>query len=435
MNTKMNFEIVENAETFERMLARVKEAQKIYASYTQEQVDKIFRAAAMAANQQRIPLAKMAVEETGMGVVEDKVIKNHYAAEYIYNAYKDTKTCGVVEEDPAYGIKKIAEPIGVIAAVIPTTNPTSTAIFKTLLALKTRNGIIISPHPRAKKCTIEAAKVVLEAAVKAGAPEGLFGWIDVPSLELTNTLMAEADIILATGGPGMVKAAYSSGTPALGVGAGNTPAIIDDTADVILAVNSIIHSKTFDNGMICASEQSVIVLEKVYKQVKDEFQKRGCYFLNKAETEKVRKTIIINGALNAKIVGQKAHTIAALAGVNVPEETKIIIGEVESVDISEEFAHEKLSPVLAMYKAKNFDDAVEKAEHLIADGGYGHTASLYIHVSEKEKMAKHQAAMKTCRILVNTPSSQGGIGDLYNFKLSPSLWFLGRQLRFRERGR
>ena len=421
MNTKMNFEIVENAETFERMLARVKEAQKIYASYTQEQVDKIFRAAAMAANQQRIPLAKMAVEETGMGVVEDKVIKNHYAAEYIYNAYKDTKTCGVVEEDPAYGIKKIAEPIGVIAAVIPTTNPTSTAIFKTLLALKTRNGIIISPHPRAKKCTIEAAKVVLEAAVKAGAPEGLFGWIDVPSLELTNTLMAEADIILATGGPGMVKAAYSSGTPALGVGAGNTPAIIDDTADVILAVNSIIHSKTFDNGMICASEQSVIVLEKVYKQVKDEFQKRGCYFLNKAETEKVRKTIIINGALNAKIVGQKAHTIAALAGVNVPEETKIIIGEVESVDISEEFAHEKLSPVLAMYKAKNFDDAVEKAEHLIADGGYGHTASLYIHVSEKEKMAKHQAAMKTCRILVNTPSSQGGIGDLYNFKLSPSL--------------
>ena len=313
-------------------------------SYTQEQVDKIFRAAAMAANQQRIPLAKMAVEETGMGVVEDKVIKNHYAAEYIYNAYKDTKTCGVVEEDPAYGIKKIAEPIGVIAAVIPTTNPTSTAIFKTLLALKTRNGIIISPHPRAKRCTIEAAKVVLEAAVKAGAPEGLFGWIDVPSLELTNTLMAEADIILATGGPGMVKAAYSSGTPALGVGAGNTPAIIDDTADVILAVNSIIHSKTFDNGMICASEQSVIVLEKVYKQVKDEFKKRGCYFLNKAETEKVRKTIIINGALNAKIVGQKAHTIAALAGVNVPEETKIIIGEVESVDISEEFAHEKLSP-------------------------------------------------------------------------------------------
>ncbi|MCI8920632.1 MAG: bifunctional acetaldehyde-CoA/alcohol dehydrogenase [Acutalibacter sp.] len=421
METKTAYEIVENTETFERMLQRVREAQKIYASYTQEQVDEIFRAAAMAANFQRIPLARMAVEETGMGVVEDKVIKNHYAAEYIYNTYKNTKTCGVIEEDPAFGTKKIAEPIGVIAAVIPTTNPTSTAIFKTLLALKTRNGIIISPHPRAKKCTIEAAKVVLDAAIKAGAPEGLFGWIDVPSLELTNKVMAEADIILATGGPGMVNAAYSSGTPALGVGAGNTPAIIDDTADVILAVNSIIHSKTFDNGMICASEQSVIVLDKVYKQVKDEFQKRGCYFLNKSETEKVRKTIIINGALNAKIVGQKAHTIAALAGVEVPESTKIIIGEVESVDISEEFAHEKLSPVLAMYKATDFDDAVAKAEQLVADGGYGHTSSLYIHISEKEKMAKHQAAMKTCRILVNTPSSQGGIGDLYNFKLAPSL--------------
>ena len=421
MESKMTYEIVENAETFERMLARVREAQKIYAAYTQEQVDEIFRAAAMAANLQRIPLAKMAVEETGMGVVEDKVIKNHYAAEYIYNTYKNTKTCGVVEEDPAFGIRKVAEPIGVIAAVIPTTNPTSTAIFKTLLALKTRNGIIISPHPRAKKCTIEAAKVVLEAAVKAGAPEGLFGWIDIPSLELTNQVMAEADIILATGGPGMVKAAYSSGTPALGVGAGNTPAIIDDTADVILAVNSIIHSKTFDNGMICASEQSVIVLDKVYKAVKEEFQKRGCYFLNKAETEKVRKTILINGALNAKIVGQKAHTIAALAGVNVPEDTKIIIGEVERVDISEEFAHEKLSPVLAMYKAKTFDEAIEKAEHLIADGGYGHTASLYIDPTEEEKRAKHQEAMKTCRILINTPSSQGGIGDLYNFKLVPSL--------------
>ncbi len=421
METKTAFEIVENTETFERMLARVREAQKVYATYTQEQVDEIFRAAAMAANFQRIPLARMAVEETGMGVVEDKVIKNHYAAEYIYNTYKNTKTCGVIEEDPAFGVKKIAEPIGVIAAVIPTTNPTSTAIFKTLLALKSRNGIIISPHPRAKKCTIEAAKVVLEAAVKAGAPEGLFGWIDVPSLELTNKVMAEADIILATGGPGMVTAAYSSGTPALGVGAGNTPAIIDDTADVVLAVNSIIHSKTFDNGMICASEQSVIVLEGVYDQVKAEFQKRGCYFLNPAETEKVRKTIIINGALNAKIVGQKAHTIAALAGVEVPESTKIIIGEVESVEISEEFAHEKLSPVLAMYKAADFDDAVAKAEQLVADGGYGHTASLYIHTAEKEKMARHQAAMKTCRILVNTPSSQGGIGDLYNFKLIPSL--------------
>ena len=421
MNTKMTYEVVENAETFERMLARVREAQKVFATYTQEQVDKIFRAAAMAANLQRIPLAKMAVEETGMGVVEDKVIKNHYAAEYIYNAYKNTKTCGVIEEDPAYGTKKIAEPIGVIGAVIPTTNPTSTAIFKTLIALKTRNGIIISPHPRAKKCTIAAAKVVLEAAVKAGAPEGIVGWIDIPNLELTNTLMAEADIILATGGPGMVKAAYSSGTPALGVGAGNTPAIIDDTADVVLAVNSIIHSKTFDNGMICASEQSVTVLEPVYDAVKKEFQDRGCYFLKQDELDKVRKTIIINGAVNAKIVGQPAAKIAAMAGVTVPETTKILIGEVESVDISEEFAHEKLSPVLAMYKAKTFDEALAKAERLVADGGYGHTSSLYINVNEKEKMAKHAAAMKTCRILINTPSSQGGIGDLYNFKLTPSL--------------
>ena len=363
----------------------------------------------------------MAVEETGMGVVEDKVIKNHYAAEYIYNAYKNTKTCGVIEDDPVYGIKKIAEPIGLIAAVIPTTNPTSTAIFKTLIALKTRNAIIISPHPRAKGCTIAAAKLVLEAAVKAGAPEGIIGWIDVPSLELTNLVMKEADIILATGGPGMVKAAYSSGKPALGVGAGNTPVIIDDTADVRLAVNSIIHSKTFDNGMICASEQSVTVLESVYKAVKEEFIYRGCYFLKKDELDKVRKTIIINGALNAKIVGQKAATIAEMAGVTVPAETKILIGEVESVDISEEFAHEKLSPVLAMYKAKNFDEALAKAEQLVADGGYGHTSSLYINVNEKEKMAKHAAAMKTCRILVNTPSSQGGIGDLYNFKLVPSL--------------
>ena len=356
-----------------------------------------------------------------MGVVEDKVIKNHYAAEYIYNAYKNTKTCGVIEDDPVYGIKKIAEPIGLIAAVIPTTNPTSTAIFKTLIALKTRNAIIISPHPRAKGCTIAAAKLVLEAAVKAGAPEGIIGWIDVPSLELTNLVMKEADIILATGGPGMVKAAYSSGKPALGVGAGNTPVIIDDTADVRLAVNSIIHSKTFDNGMICASEQSVTVLESVYKAVKEEFIYRGCYFLKKDELDKVRKTIIINGALNAKIVGQKAATIAEMAGVTVPAETKILIGEVESVDISEEFAHEKLSPVLAMYKAKTFDEALAKAEQLVADGGYGHTSSLYINVNEKEKMAKHAAAMKTCRILVNTPSSQGGIGDLYNFKLVPSL--------------
>ena len=413
--------VIDNAEALEAKMAAMKEAQKLFAAYTQEQVDKIFKAAATAADKARIPLAKMAVEETGMGVVEDKVIKNHYASEYIYNAYKNTKTCGVIEEDPVYGIKKIAEPIGLIAAVIPTTNPTSTAIFKTLLALKTRNAIIISPHPRAKGCTIAAAKLVLEAAVKAGAPEGIIGWIDVPSLELTNLVMRDADIILATGGPGMVKAAYSSGKPALGVGAGNTPVIIDDTADIRLAVNSIIHSKTFDNGMICASEQSVTVLESVYQAVKDEFQYRGCYFLKGDELDKVRKTIIINGALNAKIVGQKATTIAEMAGVKVPENTKILIGEVESVDISEEFAHEKLSPVLAMYKAKTFDEALAKAEQLVADGGYGHTSSLYINTNEKEKMAKHAAAMKTCCILVNTPSSHGGIGDLYNFKLAPSL--------------
>lgn len=413
---------VDSIETLEEAFARVRAAQKKFATYTQEQVDKIFKAAALAANQQRIPLAKMAVAETGMGIVEDKVTKNHYAAEYIYNAYKNTKTCGIIEEDKAFGIRKVAEPIGVIAAVIPTTNPTSTAIFKTLVSLKTRNGIIISPHPRAKKSTIEAAKVVLEAAVAAGAPEGIISWIDVPSLELTNMVMKEADIILATGGPGMVKAAYSSGKPALGVGAGNTPAIIDDTADILLAVNSIIHSKTFDNGMICASEQSVIVLESIYDQVKREFEKRGCYFLNPDETEKVRKTIIINGALNAKIVGQKAHRIAELANVAVPEDTKILIGEVTSVELSEEFAHEKLSPVLAMYKAANFDEALDKAERLVADGGYGHTSSVYLDkVTEVAKIEKFAARMKTCRILVNTPSSQGGIGDLYNFKLAPSL--------------
>ena len=416
--------IPEHIDSVESLIAKMeamRAAQRVYATFTQEQVDKIFYEAASAANKLRIPLAKMAVEETGMGVVEDKVIKNNYAAEYIYNAYKDTRTCGVIEEDKAYGIKKIAEPIGLVAAVIPTTNPTSTAIFKTLISLKTRNAIIISPHPRAKNSTIAAAKVVLDAAVKAGAPEGIIGWIDVPSLELTNEVMKSADIILATGGPGMVKAAYSSGKPALGVGAGNTPVIIDDTADVKMAVNSIIHSKTFDNGMICASEQSVTVLDKVYDAVKKEFTVRGCYFLKGEELDKVRKTIIINGALNAKIVGQKAHTIAKLAGVDVPESTKILIGEVENVHIEEEFAHEKLSPVLAMYKAKTFDEAIEKAEQLVADGGYGHTASLYINVNEKEKMAKHAAAMKTCRILINTPSSHGGIGDLYNFKLQPSL--------------
>ncbi|MBR1539649.1 MAG: bifunctional acetaldehyde-CoA/alcohol dehydrogenase [Clostridia bacterium] len=414
--------IVENVESFKTMFVRVQKAQKEFSKFSQEQVDKIFLAAAQAANAARIPLAKLAVEETGMGVVEDKVIKNHYASEYIYNKYKDEKTCGVVEEDKSYGIRRVLEPIGVIAAVIPTTNPTSTAIFKTLVSLKTRNGIIISPHPRAKKSTIEAAKVVLDAAVKAGAPKDIIGWIDVPSLELTTLLMQSADIILATGGPGMVKSAYSSGKPAVGVGAGNTPAVIDDTADIVLAVNSIIHSKTFDNGMICASEQSVIVLEPIYDAVKAEFTKRGCYFLNPEETEKVRKTIIINGALNAKIVGQKASKIAELAGVKVPETTKILIGEVESVELSEEFAHEKLSPVLAMYKAKSFDDAVKKACHLIDDGGLGHTSSLYVNtITENKKIEKFYNTMRTCRVLINTPSSHGGIGDLYNFKLAPSL--------------
>ena len=413
---------VTTAQELTEALAKCRAAQEKFATYTQEQVDKIFFAAAMAANKARIPLAKMAVEETGMGLVEDKIIKNHYAAEYIYNAYKNTKTCGVIEEDKAYGIKKIAEPLGVIAAVIPTTNPTSTAIFKTLICLKTRNGIIISPHPRAKKSTTAAAKIVLDAAVAAGAPEGIISWIDAPSLDMTNLLMKEADTILATGGPGMVKAAYSSGKPALGVGAGNTPAIIDDTADIKLAVNSIIHSKTFDNGMICASEQSCIVDKKIYKAVRKEFEDRGCYFLKADEIDKVRKTIIINGALNAKIVGQKPVTIAALAGVTIPEETKVLIGEVESVDISEEFAHEKLSPVLAMYKSENFNDALEKAAQLIADGGYGHTSSVYLNaVTEQEKLDAFAAKMKTCRVLVNTPSSFGGIGDLYNFKLAPSL--------------
>ena len=415
-------EIVDTVDALEKKIDEVRKAQQIFSTYTQEQVDKIFTAAAIAANQARIPLAKMAGEETGMGIVEDKVIKNHDASEYIYNAYRDTKTCGVIEEDSAYGTKKIAEPIGVVAAVIPTTNPTSTAIFKSLICLKTRNAIIISPHPRAKKSTIAAAKVVLDAAVKAGAPKGIIGWIDIPSLELTDTLMKEADIILATGGPGMVKAAYSSGKPALGVGAGNTPAIIDETADVVLAVNSIIHSKTFDNGMICASEQSVIVDKKVYKAVKDEFIARGCHFLTKTELDKVRKTILINGSLNAKIVGQSAYTIAKLAGVDVSRETKILIGEVASVDLSEEFAHEKLSPVLAMYKSDDFNDAIDKASHLIADGGYGHTSSIYINSeTEKEKLDIFEETMKTCRILINTPSSQGGIGDLYNFKLTPSL--------------
>ncbi len=415
-------EAIRDTETFDKVFQRVKQAQEKFSKYTQEQVDEIFKAAAIAANKKRISLAQLAVSETGMGLVEDKVIKNHYASEYIYNKYKNEKTCGVIEEDETGGMKKIAEPIGVIAAVIPTTNPTSTAIFKTLIALKTRNGIIISPHPRAKNSTIEAAKVVLEAAVAAGAPEDIIAWIDAPSLELTNLLMQSADIILATGGPGMVKSAYSSGKPAIGVGPGNTPSIIDESANIVLAVSSIIHSKTFDNGMICASEQSVIVLNEIYEAVKNEFIKRGCYILNTEETDKVRKTMFINGALNAKIVGQSAYTIAKLAGFEVPQNTKILIGEVEIVELSEEFAHEKLSPVLAMYRASNFDEAISKAYSLIRDGGLGHTSSLYIDTNtQKDKIEKFYDAMKTSRIVINTPAAQGGIGDIYNFRLTPSL--------------
>ena len=425
-------------EMLNELIGRVKAAQVKYAEYTQEQVDKIFFAAAVAANKMRIPLAKMAVEETGMGVVEDKVIKNHYASEYIYNAYKDTKTCGVIERDEGFGLTRIAEPIGVLAAVIPTTNPTSTAIFKSLICLKTRNGLIISPHPRAKKCTIEAAKVVLEAAVAAGAPEDIIGWIDQPTVPLSGMIMREADMILATGGPGMVKAAYSSGKPALGVGAGNTPAIIDSSADIKLAASSILHSKTFDNGMICASEQSTIVLADVYDAFKKEMQLRGAYFLTPEETEKVRKTIIINGALNAKIVGQSACTIAELSGFKAPAGSKVLVGEVESVELSEEFAHEKLSPVLAMYKAETFEEAVAKADRLIKDGGLGHTSSLYINVETgADKIAYFRSIMKTCRIVINTPSSQGGIGDLYNFKMPPSLTLAPHQYqdRCREEGK
>ncbi len=414
--------IVNSEETLTQLITDVKAAQKEYATFTQEQVDKIFFEASMAANRQRITLAKKAVKETGMGIVEDKVIKNHYAAEYIYNAYKDTKTCGIIHRDEANGITKIAEPIGVIAAVVPTTNPTSTAIFKALIALKTRNGLIISPHPRAKLSTIAAARVIYEAAVKAGAPANIIGWVDEPTVALSSQVMKDVDMILATGGPGMVKAAYSSGKPAVGVGAGNTPAIVDSSADIKLAVSSIIHSKTFDNGMICASEQSVIVMKEIYEEFKKEMAYRGAFFLNDAETEKVRKTIIINGGLNAKIVGQTAFTIAKMAGVDVPVHAKILVGEVESVELSEEFAHEKLSPVLAMYKASSFDDAIAKAETLVADGGYGHTASIFINaLTEDVKIANWQSKMKTCRCLINTPAAQGGIGDIYNFQLAPSL--------------
>ncbi len=413
---------VDTLEALNETIAKVRRAQKKFDEYDQDAVDRIFAAAASAANRARVPLAKMAVEETGMGVVEDKVIKNNYAAEYIYNAYRNVKTCGVIEEDRAYGVKRIAEPVGLVSAVIPTTNPTSTVIFKTLLTLKTRNGIIISPHPRAKKSTVEAARIVLEAAVAAGAPEDIIAWIDTPTLEMTSTLMRESDLILATGGPGMVKAAYSSGKPAVGVGPGNTPAIIDESANVTLAVNSIIHSKTFDNGMICASEQSVIVHDAVYDAVKAEFAARNCYFLKEDEIEKVRAILLVNGSANAKIVGQPAESIAKLAGIEVPAGTKILIGEIKSVEITEPFAHEKLSPVLAMYRVKTLNQAFDYAERLIADGGYGHTSSIYIdEIKERDKLARFNRRMKTGRILVNTPSSFGGIGDIYNFALTPSL--------------
>ena len=417
------YKIVDSVEALEETIRNVKKAQQEFSHYTQEQVDKIFLSASIAANQARIPLSKMAVEETGMGIIKDKVIKNHYAAEYIYNKYKNEKTCGTLEYDASYGVRKVAEPLGLIAAVIPTTNPTSTAIFKTLISLKTRNGIIISPHPRAKNSTIAAAKIVLEAAVKAGAPEGIIGWIDEPSVELSKRVMEESDLILATGGPGMVKAAYSSGKPAIGVGAGNTPAIIDETAHIKMAVNSILLSKTFDNGVVCASEQSIIVMDSVYDKVRREILERGGYILNEQEKDKLRKTILTeSGALNSEIVGQSAYNIGKLAGINVPETSKVLIGEVESVELEEAFAHEKLSPILAMYKVSSFDEALEKASRLIELGGFGHTSILYTdQIKSKDRIAKFGETMKTARTLINMPASQGAIGDIYNFKLAPSL--------------
>ena len=414
---------VTNAQELTARIKQLREAQKKFATYTQEQVDEIFRQAALAANHNRIKLAKLAVEETGMGIVEDKVVKNNFAAEYIYNQYKNMKTCGVLEEDKTSGITKVAEPIGVISAIVPTTNPTSTAIFKCLIALKTRNAIIISPHPRAKNATIEAARIVLEAAVKAGAPEGIIGWIDQPSVELSQNVMRESDIILATGGPAMVKAAYSSGRPALGVGAGNTPAIIDESAHIKMAVNSILLSKTFDNGVICASEQSIIVLEEVYDEVKKELAERGAYILKGEEIDKVR-SIILNekGGLNADMVGQSAYKIAKMAGVNVPESAKVLVGEVTSVELEEPFSHEKLSPVLAMYKAKSFEEALDKADRLIELGGMGHTSVLYTdQLKNRDRVLTFGERMKTARTLINMPAAQGAIGDLFNFKLAPSL--------------
>ena len=415
---------VSNVEALNQLIERAKKAQEVFSKYSQEEVDRIFKAAATAADKARIPLAKMAVEDTGMGVVEDKIIKNHFASEYIYNKHKGAKTCGIIKEDKTNGIKIVAEPLGVIAGIIPTTNPTSTAIFKSLICLKTRNAIVFSPHPRAKKSTIAAAKLVLDAAVKAGAPKDIIGWIEEPSMELSNALLHHPDIacILATGGPGMVKAEYSSGKPALGVGPGNVPAIIDETADIKMAVSSILMSKTFDNGMICASEQSVIISEEIYEDVKKEFAYRGAYILNAKEADKVAKIILTEqGSVNPAIVGQPAYKIAELAGVKVDEDVKVLIGEEKDVDIKNPFAHEKLSPILAMYKAKNYEDAVEKAHNLVMIGGAGHSAALYTDARSQERIDYFAKKIPTCRLLINSPSSQGGIGDLYNFKLEPSL--------------
>ena len=414
---------VTNRQELEELIQQVKKAQQQFANYSQEQVDLIFKKAALAANNARIPLAKMAVQETGMGVIEDKVIKNHFASEIIYNKYKHSKTCGIIEEDKSFGLQKIAEPVGILAGIVPTTNPTSTAIFKALIALKTRNGIIFSPHPRAKDCTIAAAKIVLEAAVKAGAPAGIIGWIDQPSVELSQALMQHPciNLILATGGPGMVKAAYSSGRPSLGVGAGNTPALIDETAHIKMAVSSIILSKTFDNGMICASEQSVIVVDSIYEEVRQEFIDRGAYLLSPEEREKVTEILLKDGHINPDIVGQSVEKLAAIAGIYVPEDTRLLIGEVENIGLEEPFSYEKLSPILAMYRAKDFEDGVKKAEKLVLFAGRGHTAVLYTSPSNREHIKRFEDNVETARVLINTPSSQGAIGDIYNFRLDPSL--------------
>ncbi|NCS48136.1 MAG: bifunctional acetaldehyde-CoA/alcohol dehydrogenase [Microcystis aeruginosa BK11-02] len=414
---------VTNRQELEELIQQVKKAQQQFANYSQEQVDLIFKKAALAANNARIPLAKMAVQETEMGVIEDKVIKNHFASEIIYNKYKHSKTCGIIEEDKSFGLQKIAEPVGILAGIVPTTNPTATAIFKALIALKTRNGIIFSPHPRAKDCTIAAAKIVLEAAVKAGAPAGIIGWIDQPSVELSQALMQHPSInlILATGGPGMVKAAYSSGRPSLGVGAGNTPALIDETAHIKMAVSSIILSKTFDNGMICASEQSVIVVDSIYEEVRQEFIDRGAYLLSPEEREKVAEILLKDGHINPDIVGQPVEKLAAIAGISVPEDTRLLIGEVENIGLEEPFSYEKLSPILAMYRAKDFEDGVKKAEKLVLFAGRGHTAVLYTSPSNREHIKRFEDNVETARVLINTPSSQGAIGDIYNFRLDPSL--------------